>query len=798
VIDERGAPIAGAWIGVVAGGRELERVEVDEAGAFAVRVPRPDPRGPDGRPIELVARAPGRGAVCLGDVEPVVVLFPEARIEGAVIEADGAPIVGAVVSASQPPNRTATGADGRFVLAGLAPGRVSIEARLPGASSWPTATVAVGPGETSRDLLLAAEPFRRIAGVVVDADSSQPVAGARLSGVIAGADGSFVLERASTETFALWVADLDVEGGPGTWIEAGAEPVGDVVIRVRRRPRVAGRVLDRCGDAVAGAVVMALRWVDRGLADYNRRRPPRAISGTDGDFVLADLHPGGHVLEAFDPDGGGRSRLVEVEVGEADAGGAPVELRLERGGEIAGVITSATGDPVAGLPVGLSGSSLDDLSQIRRPHFLVDKEILPHRARTDAGGRFRLRGLGAGRYRLAPGTAFAPERSSPSWCRLAGAEALEAIELDSDETRIELDLVLGDRLDRTVAGTVVDPSGDPIAGASVYASADLVSVASVTADIDGRFALAGLPDATIHVSAHGPVSGAARLEVGAGNSGELTLVLEPTSGAIEGTVSGAPDPVRVVVYSDFASASYTYVETEEHATSRGGRFRLEGLLAGDYVVRARSAGREGYARARIVAGETARVAIALTDPVPLALQVRRFPGGAPAGAGIRCRLRAARPYLPERAAHATTGADGIARFPRPPRATVFVDGEGDGLWSYAALFIDSDRGAAELFVTDTGGPSDPERLGAQLAAESEWPPEASRGLRVEEVAPGSPAAVAGLELGDLIVAVTGDTTAGARLYAAAIQLHHASGRIPLTVLREGEELELAIELPAGE
>jgi hypothetical protein len=797
VIDERGAPIAGAWIGVVAGGRELERVEVDESGAFAARVPRPDPRGPDGGPIELVARAPGRGAVCLGDGETVVVLFPEARIEGAVIEADGAPIAGAVVSASQPRNRAATGADGRFVLVGLGPGWVSIEARLPGASSWPTATVAVGPGETRRDLLLAAEPFRRIAGVIVDADSSQPVAGARLSGAITGADGRFVLERASTETFALWVADLDVEGGPGTWIEAGDEPVEDVVIRVRRRRRVTGRVLDRRGDAVADAVVMALRWVDGGPADYNRRRPPRAISGPGGDFVLADLHPGTHVLEAFDPDGGGRSRLVQVEVGEADAGGEPVELRLERGGEIAGVITSATGEPVAGLPVSLSGSSLDDASHILRPHFLVDKEILPHRARTDAAGRFRLRGLGAGRYRIALGTAFAPERSSPSWCRPAGAEALEPIDLDSDETRIELDLVLGDRLDRTVAGTVLDPSGDPIAGASVYASADLVSAARVTTDIAGRFALDGLPEATLHLSVNGPRGGAAHLEVGPTSAGELTLVLEPSSGAIEGTVSGAPDPVRVVVYSDFASASYTYVETEEHATSHGGRFHLEGLLAGDYVVRARSAGREAYARARVVAGETARVAITLADPVPLALQVRRFPGGAPVGAGIRCRLRAARPYLPEREAHATTGADGIARFPRPPRATVIVDSEGDGLWGDAALFIDSDRGAAELFVTDAG-PNDPDCLGARLSPEIEWPPEASRGLRVQAVASGTPAAVAGLEPGDLIVGVAGDSAAGARQFAAGIHLQHANGRILLTVLRGGEELDLAIELPARE
>jgi hypothetical protein len=726
-----------------------------------------------------------------------VVLFPEARIEGAVIEADGAPIAGAVVLANQRPNRTATGAHGRFVLAGLAPGRVSVEVRLPGASSWLMASAPVGPGETRRDLVLAAEPFRRIAGVVVDADSRQPVAGARVSGAIAGAGGAFVLERASTETFALWVADLDVEGGPGTWIEAGAESVEDVVIRVRRRRRVAGRVLDRRGDAVAGAVVMALRWVEGGPSDYGRLRPPRAISGPGGDFVLSELHPGAHVLEAFDPDEGGRSRLIQVEVGETDAAAEPVELRLEHRGEIAGVITSATGEPIAGLPVSLSGSTLDDLSPTWRPHFLVDKEMLPHRARTDCAGRFRLRGLGAGRYRLAPGTAFAPKRSTPSWCRPADAEVLEPIDLDSDETRIELDLVLGDRFDRTIAGTVLDPSGERVAGASVYASADLVSVAKATADIDGRFALAGLPDADLHVSAHGP-DGAATLEVGPNASGELTLVLEPTAGAIEGTVRGASDPVRIVAYSDFSSAD-TRVETEEHAISRRGRFRLQGLHSGVYVVRARSAAREGYARARVVAGETARVALALADPVPLDIQLRRYPGGAPVGAGLRCRLRATRPYLPEREAHATTGADGIARFPRPPRATVIVDSEADGLWGYAALFIDSDRGAAELFVTEAGeGPNDPDRLGAQLAPESEWPPEASRGLRVEAVAPGSPAARAGLEPGDLIVAVAGDTAAGARQYAAAIHLDQASGRIPVTVLRGGEEIELAIELAGRE
>jgi S1-C subfamily serine protease len=92
---------------------------------------------------------------------------------------------------------------------------------------------------------------------------------------------------------------------------------------------------------------------------------------------------------------------------------------------------------------------------------------------------------------------------------------------------------------------------------------------------------------------------------------------------------------------------------------------------------------------------------------------------------------------------------------------------------------------AHVIELPAGATPDPERLGAALVT-------ATDALRVESVQEGGPAARAGLEAGDLVTAIAGAPTAGARQLAAFAYLSLAPGRVELTVRRGGEELALRL------
>jgi membrane-associated protease RseP (regulator of RpoE activity) len=66
--------------------------------------------------------------------------------------------------------------------------------------------------------------------------------------------------------------------------------------------------------------------------------------------------------------------------------------------------------------------------------------------------------------------------------------------------------------------------------------------------------------------------------------------------------------------------------------------------------------------------------------------------------------------------------------------------------------------------------------------------------RVSEVTAGSPAEEAGLEVGDLIIAVDGEPLDGAEGLAAAIAAYAPGDEIELTIQRDGEESTLTLTL----
>jgi S1-C subfamily serine protease len=70
------------------------------------------------------------------------------------------------------------------------------------------------------------------------------------------------------------------------------------------------------------------------------------------------------------------------------------------------------------------------------------------------------------------------------------------------------------------------------------------------------------------------------------------------------------------------------------------------------------------------------------------------------------------------------------------------------------------------------------------------------GVRIESVAPESPAAKAGLQAGDILVRIESQELADLRGYSDVLKTLEPGQTVTATVLREGEELEVSVTVEA--
>jgi putative serine protease PepD len=107
-----------------------------------------------------------------------------------------------------------------------------------------------------------------------------------------------------------------------------------------------------------------------------------------------------------------------------------------------------------------------------------------------------------------------------------------------------------------------------------------------------------------------------------------------------------------------------------------------------------------------------------------------------------------------------------------------------------AIPIDQAKVVAQQLIT-TGKATHP-LLGVSIgdATDSNGNPLA----RVQSVASGGPAAKAGIQAGDVIVAVGGQATAGAQAAIAAIRTHQPGDQVAVTVLRNGQRKTFTVTL----
>lgn len=581
VVDPTGTPLAGARV-AHRFQRELD-VRTAADGSF-------DLEGIDGeeRGNELEVRAEGRQihrrAVPSGATGPLdLVLRPGATVHGSVLDPQGRPRAGVLVSArpgefGAPEAETFSDAQGRFVLRGTSSGQLRLLAETPGLTSA-TLDVQVVPGLAGEVRLQLLAPTR-IEGRVVGTDGT-PVPGAGVllherTGLAAepllattDREGRFHFAAASR------LGSLLVVQAPGRAV-LGFEPADLPELRLPPRTCVAFTVLDPDGKPCTEPL-----RIDLGGERPGHHRPEETVATADGVVWLPQHGKESRAAIHVTARGARGIALGTARPGTQPDPGACV-LRLETRRTVRGTVAdAATGTPVAGARVGVL--------PVRTRGILT--HLQPPDVRTDREGRFAVAGLDAGPWYVRA----AADGSAPQRVRVAVGEAR-----DPEPVRVLLEPEV------RLVGTVAAPAsfGTDVLAVQVsrYGGRNEEEAVRVTPDATGAFDVGGQVRGDLEVrllaGTEAPWTALA-LWLRADRAGVHAVELAPPRGlgVVEGTLVGDPPPGELVIVtavplrlpSKDAIAGVPHL-LEVAVPVRGGRFRIEGLAPGNYRCTARIAG----------------------------------------------------------------------------------------------------------------------------------------------------------------------------------------------------------------
>jgi peroxiredoxin/5-hydroxyisourate hydrolase-like protein (transthyretin family) len=455
-------------------------------------------------------------------------LLPAASIRGRVTYGpSGKPAAGILVGAqgidgSQGWGEGVTDNEGRYHLRQLRTGTYNVALGLEDelASSWTAPAherLVIGRGEQLSGIDFTLIHGAILTGTATAADNGVPIPGIAVSvygpahprtsawsqGMKTGTDGRYLLHVPAGEQHLF----LAITSPIGFGLPARKEvdltvKDGETVTFDFRLPRsrlakpVHGRVLGPDGTPVAGAEVV--------VSSSDHSRPGATLHRTDagGAFTLgADLVAHPVTLRAR------HSGMATVQA-TAATGGDEVTLRLQKDGfvTLSGHVTDVAGRPIAGAEVTAFEWVYEWGSEIAK-------------TATDEQGRYAVSSLWPDAHYMVSATA-----------KGYGSKNMMSIDgLKPGETRALEPLTLR-KADRSVAGRVVDASGKPVAGVTLWIEGRESTNQSVTTDREGRFRRDGLVDETIRLQCDSPDKKYwAQKKVPAGSM-DVLLVLPPEAG----------------------------------------------------------------------------------------------------------------------------------------------------------------------------------------------------------------------------------------------------------------------------
>lgn len=538
VLDDGGGPIGRARVVVVRGvggnpsfeqPRRVFVVSTDDDGRFRLVLPR----GEFVVRAEASGYAPHERPIAL--IRPTTHDFrlqPAARIHGRVVERETKrPVPEAEVwtlvvgEFSGGGGRTIRAdAEGRFSFDDLTAGYRRVGARrgaLVGFSP-PVAAVATDAVEVE----VQVSPARTVEGRVVDA------AGAGAPGVSVSltapeppyerrsdgtdADGRFEIQAVLPARYRVAAESGPRGRGVLKTVDVTRVDVRGLTLKLGAAATVAGTVSRPDGKPAAGAIVR--------LTGSGRRGPGSkpVIAGADGTFRIVGAGPEKYAVVADGGDGGiAREEIGLLVEGEEKT----VALRLAAGGSIRGTTKFQDGSPARAIAIAVTGQG----------------EGLPYRATiSDEAGAFSAGGLAPGTYtvwgrRKAPPHNISTSRPSPD---------LRIVTIMGAETNdTEITLKSGGK---AIGGVVQMPDGKPAAGVTVIAAkpdgpprrapSTFWETDFVTTHQDGAFVIDDIEDGTLRLWAVRPGFPDVAVDDIAAGRKDVKITLRP-GGVLAGVVS---------------------------------------------------------------------------------------------------------------------------------------------------------------------------------------------------------------------------------------------------------------------
>ncbi|MBI4556299.1 MAG: carboxypeptidase regulatory-like domain-containing protein [Candidatus Hydrogenedentes bacterium] len=519
------------------------------------------------------------------EYEVTIELKPFGTIAGTVVNEREEPLANAVVypRVNDPENRpigmvrsmvvrTTTDDQGAFRFERLWLERwrllVKAEGYAPYFSDW----IRVG----DEAVVLRIGPGGSISGTVEEAQSASPVVGVRVmirdkeqwTPVETRSDenGQFQLSAIVPGPHRLLVNDerYILQGDlPEVTVAEGQETSGIKII-VTAGGVIRGRVYDRdSGEGIPGVEVRA---------DSRIGNPKISKSDLTGAYAIQGLPSGPCQVTRGEAKGYAQARYqdrltVSVESGQETSG---VDFALAKGLTVSGRVVDVAGNPIAGAQVRARSVSAGSR----------DSEA----ARTGLDGVFEIGGLSATNQLY-----VSAEKEG-----LAAAPVGPTTLTDAPLTDIVITLSKAG----TVAGTVVDNNGRPLAGVHVHAysrnpMSSHFAIPSSQTDASGNFLVRGLFADTYGIGLRSPASRGpsmreehARVDVGPGQDVTgVRIQFEPTEGLnLAGRVtdtSGQPVSRATVQAQGGGSSGPSFGTAQSDAD---GRYRITGLTDGVFNV----------------------------------------------------------------------------------------------------------------------------------------------------------------------------------------------------------------------
>lgn len=770
VTDASGGPIAKARL-LLAG---LSGGETDAAGHYSICVPLDAPTlriDADGYG-SIEQRLGTRNGVQMltGELHRDFSLVPEAVLAGTVVDSNGRAVAGARVVArpalGDAHRQIASGwadstADGAFRITGLAPAQFELVASSDGFASVAPLTAIARAASTSQQLRLVLASVARVRGQVVQGGAA--IAGATVVAATASklesrksvsqADGTFVLDGVPMGAVVFTAAPYQVTAPKLVTIDR--PEVDHVTLEVTAATKIHGHVT-RAGRPIAGAKIATEKGDRQASADET------------GAYTLDGLPAGTVLIDAWDVREKAFSVAKRVVLAAGDD--QQVDIELDGSGEIQGTVVDEGGHPVAGAYVEfhLSNGGNDACE-----------------AMTSTDGTFDCPMLLGGDY--APSVQPSPD-TRKSFAPAADAFPIVHVKPHEVVTGVRL-AIRNER--RSIRGTVVGDNG-PVADVRVEALGagfGAYEVPSTMAAEDGSFEMRDLAPGTYAVHAHA-ADGADAVVRGVVAGGDPVTIKLASPGAIEGTLTGFTTPPTV-------TATLRTVFTQSLATVDGTTFSITGLSPGRYAVQASAGADTDAISVDVKSGETAHVALKSRGTGRVEGMIYQYGtaqpvvaarcDAAPAIGGGNFAMDATRQTYADATGHFSLDAPiGRVRVvcipPEPP-------------WSGAGGELDVVAGQVANITLFSVRPTFTTTMG-------------SIGIRLQpltfpitiaKVDPSGPAAAAGIQVGDHVLAIDGGSLDGLLPIGAwYLILDHAAGStVTLDIERGNAERVITVPVVDG-